>query len=146
MTQAADARSRSWDRLSGRERAVVEGVAAGKTNREIAGALGIAISTVAGHLRAARRKLDGVRRIDLVRAWAAAKRAVEGASSSAPRLPDLTAAERDVLRAVLAGKGNAEIAARRGTAVRTVANQVARIFRKSGVRSRAELAMRWLSR
>ncbi len=55
----------------------------------------------------------------------------------------LTAAERHVLAAVIAGKSNAEIAAERRTAVRTVANQIARIFRKTGVTSRAQLAMRW---
>lgn len=60
------------------------------------------------------------------------------------RIPTLTATEGDVLRAILVGKGNSEIAAERGTALRTVANQVARIFQKMGVGSRAELAARWL--
>jgi DNA-binding CsgD family transcriptional regulator len=54
-------------------------------------------------------------------------------------LPDcLTAAEREVGRALLDGHTNAQIAVARGTTVRTVANQVAAIFRKTGVRSRAE--------
>ena len=44
---------------------------------------------------------------------------------------------------VLAGLANAAIARRRGTSARTVANQVASIFRKLGVQSRAELAARW---
>ncbi len=38
---------------------------------------------------------------------------------------------------------NAQIAAARGTATRTVANQVARLFQKLGVRSRAELVARF---
>jgi DNA-binding NarL/FixJ family response regulator len=59
------------------------------------------------------------------------------------RFPALTPSERDVLRALLAGKTNRDIAVERGTAVRTVANQIARLFRKVGVRSRAELAARW---
>jgi DNA-binding CsgD family transcriptional regulator len=55
---------------------------------------------------------------------------------------DLSAAERDVLRWLLQGETNAQVAARRQTAVRTAANQVASIFRKIGVTSRAELAAR----
>jgi len=52
----------------------------------------------------------------------------------------LTPAERHVALAALAGYSNAEIARMRGSATRTVANQIATIFRKLGVRSRAELA------
>jgi DNA-binding CsgD family transcriptional regulator len=55
---------------------------------------------------------------------------------------DLSAAEREVLRWLLRGETNAQVAARRQTAVRTAANQVASIFRKIGVTSRAELAAR----
>lgn len=64
--------------------------------------------------------------------------------SAAPAtLPaDLSAAEREVLRWLLQGDTNAQVAARRQTAVRTAANQVASIFRKIGVTSRAELAAR----
>lgn len=51
----------------------------------------------------------------------------------------LTDAERQVLRYLLEGKTNAEIATARGVAVRTVANQVNAIFRKHDVQSRAEL-------
>ncbi len=55
---------------------------------------------------------------------------------------DLTPSERQVALAVLAGLSNADIARMRGSSPRTVANQVAAIFRKLGVRSRAELAAR----
>jgi DNA-binding NarL/FixJ family response regulator len=56
-----------------------------------------------------------------------------------PTLPgSLSAAERDVAIALLEGLSNAEIAATRGTAARTVANQVAAVLRKLGVRSRTE--------
>jgi DNA-binding CsgD family transcriptional regulator len=61
------------------------------------------------------------------------------------RTADLTPAERRVALAVLAGYSNAEIARMRGSATRTVANQVATIFRKLGVRSRGELAARSFS-
>jgi len=58
-------------------------------------------------------------------------------------LPEaLSGAEREVALLLLAGDGYAQIAARRRTALRTVANQVASIFRKVGVRSRLELAVR----
>lgn len=60
-------------------------------------------------------------------------------------IPGLTAAEEEVLALVLDGRDNAAIAAVRRTALRTVANQIASIFRKTGVSSRAELAARIVS-
>ena len=55
-------------------------------------------------------------------------------------LPDsLSAAEKEVCLLLLAGATNAEVAERRRTAVRTVANQVASILRKLGAGSRSEL-------
>ena len=57
---------------------------------------------------------------------------------------DLTDAERAVVAAVLEGRTNAAIASMRGTSPRTIANQVAAVFRKLGVRSRTELATRFL--
>jgi DNA-binding NarL/FixJ family response regulator len=54
--------------------------------------------------------------------------------------PDgLSKAERGVAAGILAGKSNAAIAAARGVSVRTVANQIAGMFRKLGVSSRLEL-------
>jgi DNA-binding NarL/FixJ family response regulator len=59
---------------------------------------------------------------------------------ASPTIPDgLTAAEREVLAGILGGQSNAAIARGRRTAVWTVANQVASIFRKLRVASRAEL-------
>lgn len=43
---------------------------------------------------------------------------------------------------IFAGESNDDIARRRGTSPRTVANQIASIFRKHGVGSRAELVAR----
>jgi DNA-binding NarL/FixJ family response regulator len=54
---------------------------------------------------------------------------------------ELTEAEIAVVHDVLAGLSNAEIGEKRGTALRTVANQVAAIFRKLGVSSRLELSL-----
>lgn len=60
-----------------------------------------------------------------------------------PRWPlSLTPAQREVAALLLSGLTNAEIAGRRGTAVRTVANQVASVFERLGVRSRLELFAR----
>jgi len=52
---------------------------------------------------------------------------------------NLSSAESDVARHILAGRSNSEIAALRRCSTRTVANQVASLFRKLGVRSRLEL-------
>lgn len=57
----------------------------------------------------------------------------------------LTAAEDRVVRAIFEGKSNGAIAQERGTSSRTVANQVASIFRKYGVASRAELVAHYLA-
>jgi len=54
----------------------------------------------------------------------------------------LTEAETDVLQRILAGRSNTEIAFERASSKRTVANQIATMFKKLGVRSRRELAAR----
>jgi len=59
-----------------------------------------------------------------------------GARSHAP----LTGAEEAVLADLLLGYSNAEISERRRVSVRTVANQLAALFRKLGVHSRLEAA------
>jgi DNA-binding CsgD family transcriptional regulator len=61
-----------------------------------------------------------------------------------PAPPGLSRAEGEVVVAVLRGRSNAEIARERGVSPRTVANLLARAFRKLRVRSRAELAA-WLA-
>jgi DNA-binding NarL/FixJ family response regulator len=55
---------------------------------------------------------------------------------------DLPEAESEVLRYLATGASNAEIAAKRGTSVRTVANQVASLLKRFGVGSRYELIAR----
>ena len=56
------------------------------------------------------------------------------------RVEGLTEAERQVALDALAGYSNQAIAERRGSKMRTVANQLAAVYRKLGVSSRAELA------
>lgn len=70
---------------------------------------------------------------------------VELAVISVPRpdlaaLSELTEAEREVAGYALEGLSNKGIAERRGTSDRTVANQLASIYRKLEINSRAELA------
>lgn len=66
--------------------------------------------------------------------------AVISARTKHARLRDqLTAAERAIVARIVAGDSNRAIAVARGTSTRTVANQVAAIFAKLGVASRAEL-------
>lgn len=52
---------------------------------------------------------------------------------------DLTPAERGVASLLLAGHDYRTIAERRGCALRTVANQVRAVFKKTGARSRVDL-------
>jgi DNA-binding CsgD family transcriptional regulator len=56
-----------------------------------------------------------------------------------PSLPGLSAAEASVAALALEGRSNAEIARARGSAERTVANQLAAAYRKLGIGSRLEL-------
>jgi DNA-binding CsgD family transcriptional regulator len=60
-------------------------------------------------------------------------------SGGCPREAGVTAAERVVLGLAVAGLSNWEIAATRRVSPHTVANQLASVFRKLGVRSRLEL-------
>jgi DNA-binding CsgD family transcriptional regulator len=57
-------------------------------------------------------------------------------------LAALTQAEREVARLVADGSSNQAIATKRGARPRTVANQLAAIYRKLAVSSRSELVAR----
>jgi DNA-binding NarL/FixJ family response regulator len=61
-------------------------------------------------------------------------------------MEELSTAEREVAGDAAAGLSNAAIAKKRSRSPRTIANQLASIFRKLGVSSRAELAARLLER
>ena len=61
-------------------------------------------------------------------------------SAPTPDLPAcLSESEGEVVRAVLRGHSNAQIARQRGTSAKTIANQLYRIYRKLGVCARDEL-------
>jgi DNA-binding CsgD family transcriptional regulator len=83
--------------------------------------------------------LDGVRFEAVGGEMAVLSFPIEEHDSREGALVSLTNAEHEVVLAVERGESNAEIARARGTSTRTVANQLARVFRKLGVASRAEL-------
>lgn len=120
--------------LSPRERVVVESLREGVALKVVALELAIAPSTVSMHVASAARKLGLDGRLALVRGAG-----VDGATL-VDRLPGLAPGERAVAELALLGLTNAEIGARRRTSARTVANQLATVYRKLGVGSRAELA------
>jgi DNA-binding CsgD family transcriptional regulator len=123
--------------LSPREGQVVKLAARGDANKVIASELGLTVSTVSVYLLKAARKLGVRGRVALISAYL-----VE--VDAEPRLPALlTRSERIVATLMLRGATNAQIASLRGKSARTVANQVASIFRKLGVGSRGELAARY---
>lgn len=143
--------------LTQRQRQVAEFVGLGRSNKEIAYVLGLASSTVSEAVGAACRKLGLGSRVELATFFSpagvrarlgevavAAERLLVG---SCPLLADealerLTAAEQAVVALALGGSTDADIARRRGTSPRTVANQLAGVYRKLGVVSRVELAAR----
>lgn len=142
--------------LSARERVVAEQIAFGRSGKEVAYELGLSAATVSQVLHGALRKLR-LGSVAQLATLVCARSSIESRRlsidgvvfvvSSVPAVPcqlpaDLSSAERDVLRCVLRGDSNAQVAASRHTAVRTAANQVASIFRKIGVASRAELVAR----
>lgn len=65
------------------------------------------------------------------------------ATECPPAAAKLTCAEQEVLQWVVAGASNAQIAAARGTSIRTIANQVASLLDKLGAESRFELIQRF---
>lgn len=144
--------------LDARERTVLAHTLGGVPTRDTADELGVAKSTVSRLLGGALRKLG---RNDLVSLARWQHHAQQGALLDLPLGPGglraigiphgvadavepLSAAERSVLAALLAGRSNREISGARGTSERTVANQVRAIFDKLGVGSRRELVA-WYS-
>lgn len=141
--------------LSRRERQVAEFAGLGRTPKETAYALGLSHSTVSSAEQRAREKLGLASRSQLTSFFAPAglrrrltELALEGESillASAPIVAEeavdrLTPAQREVALLAVQGATNAAIARQRGSAERTVANQLQAIFEKFGVHSRAELA------
>ena len=143
--------------LSPREEQVAGYATLGHPVKLIAYELGLSSSTVSEHLASAMEKLGIETRAELAKVWAGASHVpieetsdlgvgMEGLAVAAAEVSDhiddprLTETERGIVSQVLRGETNAAIAKMRGTSPRTVANQIARVFKKLGVGSRAELA------
>lgn len=142
--------------LSGRERSVADRLALGHSYKQIAYGLGLRDGTVAALAARARARLRARTHAELAghligpgsEPAVTAPLTVGGemlhvlswARSGWTRLLDgLSVSERDIAAALTSGQTNGQIAHARGTSSRTVANQVASVFRKLGVSSRAEL-------
>lgn len=128
--------------LTLREVAVLSLAARGSSSKEICYALGISAALVSLSLQGAAAKVGVLSRTELIRLATVLTR------SPMELLDDtnLTAAERDVLALVERGLDNRTIAAVRMRSVRTIANQVAALLRKTGTRSRRQLATRVMAR
>lgn len=143
----------------------------GYSNKLIGYHLGIAEGTASFHLARAMRKLGIRTRVELVRVLGTrypemppARCRVKDATLPLPEgieleqlgpdvallsfpvpkaqlHPVLTEAEQDIVLRVYAGETNREIAEARAVRVKTIGNQLERIFRKLGVNSRAELVL-----
>lgn len=145
-------------RLSAMERIVARFVAMGHANKLIAYELGISEGTVAAHVHAILRKFGLRRRVEIVDRVTLLSEAttrevkldgetlvVVSANSARPAGETssvLSNAELVVARLAARGLSNVEIARRRRSSPRTVANQLASIFAKLGLHSRSELATR----
>jgi DNA-binding CsgD family transcriptional regulator len=141
--------------LTARERQVAEFVGLGRAPKEISYILGVSTSAVNACTAHAQEKL-GLRSLAELAAFFAqgglrcklAEVAVAGEKLllgtypliNQHRVASLTAAEREIVVHLISGSTNSDIARRRGSSERTVANQLQSIFRKLGARSRAELA------
>jgi DNA-binding CsgD family transcriptional regulator len=101
--------------------------------------LGMSENGPPAELRAQRVLLDGEEVLIL-------SHALPGGGVPGDPLAGLAPAQREVATLVLEGHSNARIAALRGTSERTVAKQLDTIYRRLGVRSRAELCVVGLSR
>jgi DNA-binding NarL/FixJ family response regulator len=145
--------------LSPHERAAVHYLALGHSNKEVAYALGLAEGTIAALAARVYRKLGVRSRPELVERIFGPSPAAREVQNAQVKVADeelrvvswdattaagddssLTTAELEIARAVARGMSNAEIAAARSTSARTVANQLAAIYRKLKVGSRVELA------
>jgi DNA-binding NarL/FixJ family response regulator len=149
--------------VSGREQEVLDAVLNGMPDRDLSRRLGITRQCVCGHLGNALGKLGADSRFAALQAWRALAEAEKGRAGRAqlaeveygsdtllslvvpiPPRPEiearLSSAETHVAWLVCDGLSNRDIAVERGTAERTVANQVASIFTKLGVSRRFDVA------
>jgi DNA-binding NarL/FixJ family response regulator len=104
----------------------------------IAYALGLSSATISGRLLVIVSKLGLASHLELIRVAALFHRDPRAQFDDSV----LTEAERDVLTLVTEGRSNGEIAAIRSRSVRTIANQVGSLLRKTNAASRRTLVAR----
>lgn len=136
-------------RMTRRQMQVLERAVAGRSLKEIGAALSVHPATVCNHLRAALSVL-GASRAEAILLLSSEGHLISNGESlemslagSIEGATGFTRAEREVVAGVLRGLSNDAIALQRGCATRTVANLLARAFRKSGAQSRNELIARF---
>ena len=143
-------------RLGRRELSTLSAAVGGVANKLVALEQSLACSTVSESLQMAISKLGFFGRAEFLKVMGCLRFGREGAGlrvlgtaqlcwvvlpvEALGLDPRLTSAERQVVAGVLNGRTNAAIAMARRTSSRTVANQLAAIYRKLGVSSRWELA------
>jgi DNA-binding CsgD family transcriptional regulator len=118
--------------LTRREVEIVRMAARGLPVKLIAYGLGLSSPAVSSALASAAHKLGLVSRLDLVRVASL----LVDTPARAVDATVLTETEREIFELVRMGLTNEEIARRRSRSVRTVANQVASVLRKTGSASR----------
>jgi DNA-binding CsgD family transcriptional regulator len=127
----------SYGALTSTEAAVARASATESTGKAIAGTLGLARSTVSMTLGSAAAKLGLRSSTELARLVRALVTDDADLDTSV-----LTRTEHQVLVLVLEGLSNADIARVRGRSIRTIANQVASILRKTKNPSRRALRVK----
>lgn len=145
-----------FDRLTRRELSVVELAARGWKSHRIGAELSIAAPTVRGAIDRCMVKLGLASSVQLPLLWATLGshgRSFLGAGGSrylmfemplSTLTAPLTNAERELVERLLHGDTQRAMADHRGVSVRTVANQMSRLFEKLDVASRTELVARLL--
>jgi len=126
---------RAW---SAGEIDVVTQAARGLSTKLVGYALGLSPPAVSRLLGSAASKVGTSTRADLVRIAAMLTRDPRASFPDA----DFTGAQREILALLQVGLSNREIARQRARSVRTIANQVASLLRKTGSASRRELVVR----
>jgi DNA-binding NarL/FixJ family response regulator len=160
IAQKNTAETQSRNALTPREQAVLAAAAEGVPNKCIAYDQGISQGSVSLTLARMRERLNVRTAAELVRAlWVLKPRECQQTTTGtgywltdgreyvsfsrapvdAASIAGLTRGERMVFQAVISGFSTAAIAAMRGSSERTLANQLASIFRKLNVGSRAQM-------
>ena len=121
--------------LTAGEEAAVRQAAAGLPTKLVSYALGVSSGVVSDRLASAAAKLGAASRKELLRIAAMLTRDPRAAFP----VVDLTEAEREILALLQQGLSNDEIARHRSRSLRTIANQVASLLRKTNSSSRRAL-------